>query len=54
MTKNEVILGGCYMRQNERQWACMKWTWDKLWKAMTAHKVKLTFHYMRWSGIEMR
>lgn len=55
MIKNEVILGGCYhwdkMKGNEHAWSELEMV---LWKAMTAHEVKLRFHYMRWSGIEMR
>jgi len=55
ITKNEVILGGTItwdkMKGNEHAWSELKMA---IWKAMTAHVVKLRFHYMRWSGIEMR
>ena len=55
ITKNEVILGACItwdkMKGNEHAWSELN---IALWKVMTAHVVKLRFHYMRWSGIEMR
>lgn len=55
MTKNEVILGGCYMRQNERQWARMKCTWDGIMKGNDSpwSKIKISLHDMKWNWDEI-